>query len=633
MMVESATETVRTSSSNQNGVGGPGSQSDSGGGEGVSKIDANGETGPLDLLHLQQQQALQAARHFLLQQAAGLCSPSSNEVKVPVSMAVMTPQLMLPQLQQILAPPQLQALMLQQVQEYYKKQQEQLHLQLLSQGGKPTKEVGAGSPLVFQQQLIQMQQQHFLNLHRQQSLGLHNLQQAVSPADLQKLWKDVVAVQSAEDAAKHEGLDLTANCSNSTSFSSKASTHTSHHALPNGHSSVHALKRESPPREEQTGLNPLYGHGECRWPGCEALCEDMGQFITHLNRDHVLDDRSTAQCRVQMQVVQQLEIQLSKESERLQAMMAHLHMRPSEPKPFKQPVSMGSSASLLKRDSHTVPEVLPHSPTLATTPITPLRQGPSVISSTGLHGAGPIRRRSSDKLCTPIASELAQNWEFYKTADVRPPFTYASLIRHAILEAPDRQLTLNEIYIWFTKMFAYFRRNTATWKNAVRHNLSLHKCFVRVENVKGAVWTVDESEYQKRRPPKMTGSPLVKNVMSGFGFGSPSASYKAALLENSLPLFHSPALLQASPQPALSALYVGQDDVTSTVEQLHSNGSSCSTSPSPQPTGWQGAVKEDATEVTEVRGPPPLSATVAQNVLSPGDERAQEEEPLSKEAD
>lgn len=54
-------------------------------------------------------------------------------------------------------------------------------------------------------------------------------------------------------------------------------------------------------------------------------------------------------------------------------------------------------------------------------------------------------------------------------------------------------------------MFAYFRRNTATWKNAVRHNLSLHKCFVRVENVKGAVWTVDEREYQKRRPPKMTG--------------------------------------------------------------------------------------------------------------------------------
>ncbi|KAG8331279.1 tRNA methyltransferase 11 [Homalodisca vitripennis] len=38
--------------------------------------------------------------------------------------------------------------------------------------------------------------------------------------------------------------------------------------------------------------------------------------------------------------------------------------------------------------------------------------------------------------------------------------------------------------------------------NAVRHNLSLHKCFMRVENVKGAVWTVDEMEFYKRRPQR-----------------------------------------------------------------------------------------------------------------------------------
>lgn len=69
------------------------------------------------------------------------------------------------------------------------------------------------------------------------------------------------------------------------------------------------------------------------------------------------------------------------------------------------------------------------------------------------------------------------------------------------MESTDCQLTLNEIYTWFTETFAYFRRNAATWKNAVRHNLSLHKCFQRVEqNVKGAVWTVDDSEFYRRRP-------------------------------------------------------------------------------------------------------------------------------------
>ncbi|KAK6011123.1 fork head domain protein [Ostertagia ostertagi] len=54
--------------------------------------------------------------------------------------------------------------------------------------------------------------------------------------------------------------------------------------------------------------------------------------------------------------------------------------------------------------------------------------------------------------------------DFYRTNDVRPPYTYASLIRQAIMESPECQLTLNEIYTWFTETFAYFRRNAATWK-------------------------------------------------------------------------------------------------------------------------------------------------------------------------
>ncbi|XP_066559365.1 forkhead box protein P4 isoform X4 [Amia ocellicauda] len=696
MMVESATETIRTTPSNQNGVSSLSSQSDSGGREGGSNGDANGEVSPVDLLHLQQQQALQAARQFLLQQATGLSSPSNNETKqtpvqVPVSVAMMTPQMITPQqMQQILSPPQLQALlqqqqalMLQQLQEYYKKQQEQLHIQLLTQqqqqqqqqAGKQAKEQQqlGNKQLAFQQQLLQMQQlqqQHLLNLQRQGLVSLQpgqgavpmqTLQQAMCPADLQQLWKDVASVQNAEDAMKHEGLDLTTNSSNTTSYSAaKVSPQIPHHSLPNGQNSVHTPKRERArlfdwissfmkaepvddhytphlksgylqnihsSHEEHTGTHPLYGHGECKWPGCEALCDDMGQFIKHLNSDHALDDRSTAQCRVQMQVVQQLEIQLAKESERLQAMMTHLHMRPSEPKPFNQPLNLASGATLLKRESDTFPEGLPHPPTSATAPITPLRQGPSVISSSSLHGVGgPIRRRNSDKFCTPIASELAQNHEFYKNADVRPPFTYASLIRHAILEAPDRQLTLNEIYNWFTRMFAYFRRNTATWKNAVRHNLSLHKCFVRVENVKGAVWTVDEVEYQKRRPPKMTGSPtLVKNMISGLGYGSLNASYQAALAESSLPLLNSPTLVNTSTGASMNMLHVGHDDVSSTVEQVNSNGS-CSPGLSPQQYGHQVHVKEEPAEMEEDSRPVSLMASVPQNLALPGDERDLEED-------
>ncbi|KAM8795803.1 forkhead box protein P4 isoform 2-T2 [Eudromia elegans] len=658
MMVESASETIRSAPSGQNGVSSLANQPDGGGGggrDGAASGEPNGEMSPVELLHLQQQQALQVARQLLLQQATGLSSPGANDskqpaVQVPVSVAMMSPQMITPQqMQQILSPPQLQALLQQQQaimlqQEYYKKQQEQLHLQLLTQqqaGKQQPKEALGSKQLAFQQQLLQMQQlqqQHLLNLQRQglvslqpgqASVPLQSLPQAVCPSDLQQLWKEVTASQPVEDSIKQEGLDLTTTTttSNSTSFSAaKVSPPIPHHSLPNGQSAMHTPRRDSSSHEDAPGSHPLYGHGECKWPGCETLCEDLGQFVKHLNTEHALDDRSTAQCRVQMQVVQQLEIQLAKESERLQAMMAHLHMRPSEPKPFSQPLNLVSSATLSKSTSDTFPDGLPHPPTSATAPITPLRQGPSVISSSTLHSVGPIRRRNSEKFCTPISSELAQNHEFYKNADVRPPFTYASLIRQAILETPDRQLTLNEIYNWFTRMFAYFRRNTATWKNAVRHNLSLHKCFVRVENVKGAVWTVDEHEYQKRRPPKMTGSPtLVKNMISGLGYGALNASYQAALAESSFPLLNSPTMLSTGSASGL--LHVGHDDVSSTVEQVGSNGSS-SPRLSPQQYSHPVHVKEEPAEAEDDSRPVSLMAAANQNVTIPDDRDLEEELPV-----
>lgn len=428
---------------------------------------------------------------------------------------------------------------------------------------------------------------------------------------------------SQEDSNKQDNIELSSTIS--TSYpSAKVSPPIVHMSLPNGQSALQNTRRDSLHFEVPPSSHPLYGHGECRWPGCEALCEDMGQFIKHLNTEHALDDRSTAQCRVQMQVVQQLEIQLAKESERLQAMMTHLHMRPSEPKPFSQPLNLVSSASLNKMSPDIYPDGLQQPPTSATAPITPVRAGTSVISSSSLSSIGPVRRRIVDKFCTPISSglymlrtfqlymrtELAQNHEFYKNAEVRPPFTYASLIRQAILDTPDRQLTLNEIYNWFTRMFAYFRRNTATWKNAVRHNLSLHKCFVRVENVKGAVWTVDELEYQKRRPPKMTGSPtLVKNMISGLGYGGLNASYQAALAESSFPLMNSPPTLNSSG----SGLHGGHDDVTSTGEPGNSNGSSPRLSPQYSQSVH---VKEEPAE-EEVR---PASLSVSnQNTVLPED--------------
>ncbi|XP_031548932.1 uncharacterized protein LOC116286532 isoform X2 [Actinia tenebrosa] len=296
--------------------------------------------------------------------------------------------------------------------------------------------------------------------------------------------------------------------------------------------------------------HPLLIHNVCQWPGCEAYCDSFQQFLLHLDNDHALDERSTAQARVQMQVVGHLETQLNKERERLNAMMSHLHMpkgqvtspvSEQEQPPHShslvtihgQPSSQESAArSLSSSPSNTTNEntekdgqlaaenrerkiCITPPPNISVHDITSTHEATTVTMMPIIHMPTHIhedikplvrhmheekihKRRSADP--DGISLDIQRSADFYQKADVRPPFTYASLIRQAILDSPDQQLTLNEIYSWFTRTFAYFRRNAATWKNAVRHNLSLHKCFVRKENVKGAVWMVDEDEFMKRRP-------------------------------------------------------------------------------------------------------------------------------------
>ncbi|CAG5111274.1 Oidioi.mRNA.OKI2018_I69.chr2.g5597.t2.cds [Oikopleura dioica] len=331
-------------------------------------------------------------------------------------------------------------------------------------------------------------------------------------------------------------------------------------------------KRESPPMSIEPN-HPLFSHNTCKWPGCDQHTEDFGRFLKHLNQEHGLDDKSTAQCRVQMHTVQQLERQVRVEKERLNAMMTHLQMDSdkararsiSPPKRAQSPVLPQGSpqnglGSMPRLPTNPIPSLPTSTPSWAGAGL----GGSPYSTAAAAGGGGASQRESSFHRKRPtlgISEELHQNSDFYKNADVRPPFTYASLIRQAIVESEDRQLTLNEIYNYFMKTFAYFRKNAATWKNAVRHNLSLHKCFVRVENVKGAVWTVDEVEYQKRRPQKLSG-PVLRPRMdmdshSSSPFPNPMMPQAATsdsnnYLSAAARLFQNPALLGGL-NPALAA--------------------------------------------------------------------------------
>ncbi|XP_011693623.1 PREDICTED: forkhead box protein P1 isoform X3 [Wasmannia auropunctata] len=436
--------------------------------------------------------------------------------------------------------------------------QEQLQLNLFQQTHlmQTADKKKASAPLqqlaIQQQQLIQQlqitQRQYLL----QQGLSLqgHNPSSGLPSSDNLPSWKS----EPSDAPESHQNSNVSK--SNSGLNGILNSIASSRRSEVNGTTSMDEKPLDASCNDK---VHPLYGHGVCKWPGCEVICEDYQAFLKHLNTEHTLDDRSTAQARVQMQVVSQLEIQLQKERDRLGAMMHHLHMAKQMASPEPPKSSESSTGSNLPKLNFSTPlmsqpppnfsQVSPVSmsalvsavrspaggqlPPVGSAPMPPLPTIPNMSSLPPMPNmpgsmpsmAGPIRRRISDKSALSLAGglydegtvrrrvavdrsgidineEIQRNREFYKNADVRPPFTYASLIRQSIIESPEKQLTLNEIYNWFQNTFCYFRRNAATWKNAVRHNLSLHKCFMRVENVKGAVWTVDEVEFYKRRPQR-----------------------------------------------------------------------------------------------------------------------------------
>ncbi|CAD5234366.1 unnamed protein product [Bursaphelenchus xylophilus] len=89
----------------------------------------------------------------------------------------------------------------------------------------------------------------------------------------------------------------------------------------------------------------------------------------------------------------------------------------------------------------------------------------------------------------------------------RPSLSYKDLIIEAIESSPEKRLKLSEIYQVIRYLHPYYRKRADQWgwQNSIRHNLSLHDCFVKLplkqtsaSGVVGHFWTVVRDNEDKQ---------------------------------------------------------------------------------------------------------------------------------------
>ncbi|KAM9466040.1 forkhead box protein O3a [Clarias gariepinus] len=112
-------------------------------------------------------------------------------------------------------------------------------------------------------------------------------------------------------------------------------------------------------------------------------------------------------------------------------------------------------------------------------------------------GSQPLAPAASDSGFNPLS--LQQPRKSSARRNAWGNYSYADLITQAIESSPEKRLTLAQIYDWMVRSVPYFKdkgdsNSSAGWKNSIRHNLSLHSRFVRVQNEgtgKSSWWMVN----------------------------------------------------------------------------------------------------------------------------------------------
>lgn len=97
-----------------------------------------------------------------------------------------------------------------------------------------------------------------------------------------------------------------------------------------------------------------------------------------------------------------------------------------------------------------------------------------------------------------LQSNLDQDLSKEDSKDIKPPYSYATMITQAILSNSDGVMSLSEIYNWISSHYAYYKYSKTGWQNSIRHNLLLNKAFEKTprkpnEPGKGMKWQISEA--------------------------------------------------------------------------------------------------------------------------------------------
>ncbi|KAJ5010469.1 hypothetical protein K4K57_007123 [Colletotrichum sp. SAR 10_99] len=158
--------------------------------------------------------------------------------------------------------------------------------------------------------------------------------------------------------------------------------------------------------------------------------------------------------------------------------------------------------------------------------------------------AAPIKESRPLKKVKADESGLPPHDSFPPILDdgTKPGHSYATLIGMAILRSPQRRLTLAQIYKWISDTYSFYKAEESGWQNSIRHNLSLHKAFIKVERPKddpgkGNYWTIQEGmeqQFMKDKPARKTAT-TAENVPVMSTRMEPSRPVNVPIQEPTLP--------------------------------------------------------------------------------------------------